>query len=384
VNEILRFSLIAAITLGLLWSDKFIPLGVAIGVLYACVLFLAATSSHSYMPVIVATISSIFIVLGAITTPNTEHIPVWMIATNRALSIFIIWVSLFFLLQRRRDLKALQRAHGELEVRVQERTAELATVNKALVIEITERMETESSLRISEAAFAASQRALQRSEEDLRGLAARLLTAQEEERRRISRDLHDDINQRLAMMVVELETLDRLLPTDYQHIGTRLRSLQDNATELSDDVRHLSYTYHPAVLDDLGLEVALKRLVDEFSIRTGLQGVFQGTSSGGTISQTVATCLYRIAQESLSNVVKHADASRFHIELNCSCEWVTLAVTDDGKGFDPMSRKQERASLGLVSMKERAHLVNGELDVESTVGRGTSIRARIPLSRRRL
>ena len=230
-------------------------------------------SSHA---VIVATISSIFIVLGAITTPNTEHIPVWMIATNRALSIFIIWVSLFFLLQRRRDLKALQRAHGELEVRVQERTAELATVNKALVIEITERMETESSLRISEAAFAASQRALQRSEEDLRGLAARLLTAQEEERRRISRDLHDDINQRLAMMVVELETLDRLLPTDCQHIGTRLRSLQDNATELSDDVRHLSYTYHPAVLDDLGLEVALKRLVDDFSIRTGLQGVFQG------------------------------------------------------------------------------------------------------------
>ena len=308
----------------------------------------------------------------------------WIIATNRALSIFIIWVSLFFLLQRRRDLKALQRAHGELEVRVQERTAELATVNKALVVEITERMETESSLRISEAAFAASQRALQRSEEDLRGLAARLLTAQEEERRRISRDLHDDINQRLAMMVVELETLDRLLPTDCQHIGTRLRSLQDNATELSDDVRHLSYTYHPAVLDDLGLEVALKRLVDDFSIRTGLQGVFQGTSAGGTISQTVATCLYRIAQESLSNVVKHADASRFHIELNCSCEWVTLAVTDDGKGFDPMSRKQERASLGLVSMKERAHLVNGELDVESTVGRGTLIRARIPLSRRRL
>ena len=154
--------------------------------------------------------------------------------------MFIIWVSLFFLLQRRRDVEALRRAHGELEVRVQDRTAELATVNKALVVEITERIETESSLRISEAALATSQRALQRSGEDLRGLAARLLTAQEEERRRISRDLHDDINQRLAMMVVELETLDRMLPVNCQQIGTRLRSLQDNATELSDDVRHLS------------------------------------------------------------------------------------------------------------------------------------------------
>ena len=383
MNEFLRKSLIVALTLGLFWIDKFIPLGVAIGVLYACVLFLASTSSHDRMPVMVATISSIFIVLGAITGPNIEHIPVWMIATNRALTVFIIWVSLFFLLRRRRDVEALQRAQGDLEVRVQERTAELHTVNKALVVEITERMETESSLRISEAALAASQRALQRSEDDLRGLAARLLTAQEEERRRISRDLHDDINQRLAMMVVELETLDHMLPADCRQIGTRLRSLQDNATELSDDVRHLSYTYHPAVLDDLGLDVALKRLVDDFSIRTGLHGTFQGASVGVTISQPVATCLYRIAQESLSNVVKHADSSRFNIELNCSSEWVTLAVTDDGKGFDPMLCKQERAGLGLVSMKERAHLVKGELDVESTVGKGTSIRARIPLPRAR-
>ncbi len=380
MNEFLRKSLIVALILGLFSVDKFIPLGVAIGVLYACVLFLAATSSHYGMPAIVAAISSIFIVLGA-NSPNTENIPMWMIAANRALSIFIIWVSLFFLLRRRRDLEALRRAHGELEVRVLERTADLATVNKALVVEITERMETESSLRISEAALDVSRRALQRSEEDLRGLAARLLTAQEEERRRISRDLHDDINQRLAMMVVELDSLDRMLPFNCQHIGSRLRSLQDNATELSDDVRHLSYAYHPAVLDDLGLEVALKRLVDDLSARTGLHGTFQGTSAGATISQPVATCLYRIAQESLSNVVKHADASRFNIELNCSCEWVTLAVADDGKGFDPIFRKQERANLGLVSMKERAHLVKGELDVESAPGRGTSIRARIPLSR---
>ncbi len=378
--NILRLSLIVALTLGLLWIDRFIPLGVAIGVLYACVLFLAAASPYRHMPAIVAIISSLFIVIGGM-SPNTENIPVWMIAANRALSIFIIWVSLFFLLQRRRDVEALRRAHGELEVRVQERTAELATVNKALVVEITERIETESSLRISESALAASQRALQRSGEDLRGLAARLLTAQEEERRRISRDLHDDINQRLAMMVVELETLDRLLPVNCQQIGTRLRSLQDNATELSDDVRHLSYTYHHAVLDDLGLDVALKRLVDDVSTRAGLHAAFQGTSVARTIAQPVATCLYRIAQESLSNVVKHADASKFYVELNCSSEWVTLTVTDDGKGFDPLSRKQERASLGLLSMKERAYLVKGELDVESTVGRGTSIRVKIPLSK---
>jgi signal transduction histidine kinase len=303
-----------------------------------------------------------------------------MILANRALSLLVIWISVFFILQRRRDVESLRRAHGELEMRVRDRTAELAKVNQALVAEITERMETERSLRISEAALSGSRLAQQRSEEDLRGLTARLLTAQEEERRRISRDLHDDINQRLAMIVVELETLDQALPPDCNAIGTRLRSLQDNASELCEDLRHLAHQFHLSVLDDLGLPVALRRLVDDIAARTGLKGSFHAQAGTGPLPPPVATCLYRIAQEGLSNVTKHANATRFEVELTRDDEAITLAITDDGVGFDPSERKTEPNTLGLVSMKERAHLVHGGLEVESKVGRGTSVRAWIPLT----
>lgn len=380
MNELLRLSLIVGLASGLLWVDISVPLGVAIGVLYAAVVFLGATSSYRLMPVLVAALSTVLITVGTIISPPMELAPGWMILANRVLSVLVIWMSVFFILQRRRDVESLRRAHADLEVRVQDRTAELAKVNQALVAEITERMETERSLRLSEAALGQHRLALQRSEEGLRGLTARLLTAQEEERRRISRDLHDDINQRLAMIVVELETLDQALPPDCKAIGTRIRSLQDNASELCEDLRHLAYQFHPSVLDDLGLPVALRRLVDDISTRTGLKGSFHTQTGKGAIPQPVATSLYRIAQEGLSNVAKHANASEFAVELARDDYMVTLTITDDGSGFDVSERKTERGTLGLVSMKERALLVHGNLIVESKPGGGTSVCARIPLT----
>lgn len=379
MKEALRIGLVVALILGLVWIDLSIPLGVAIGVLYACVLFLAAASPYRQLPVVVAAGSTFCIVLGAFTSPSVGDVPDWMILANRFLSIVIIWVSLFFLRRRRRDVESLQRAQTELEIRVQERTAELAKVNKALVAEITERMETEQSLRVSEAALSTSRAALERSEDDLRGLTARLLTAQEEERRRISRDLHDDITQRLAMIVVELETLERALPADSEAIGSRLRSLQDNAAELCEDLRHLAYQFHPSVLDDLGLPVALRRLVDDIASRTGLKGTFHSDLGATVIPQPVATCLYRIAQEGLSNVTRHANATGFTVALTQDARELSLTIADDGGGFDLSERNSERSTLGLVSMKERAHVVRGRLDIESKVGGGTVLRARIPL-----
>ena len=182
------------------------------------------------------------------------------------------------------------------------------------------------------------------------------------------------------MIVVELETLEQALPPGSDTIGIRLRSLQDNASELCEDLRHLAYQFHPSVLDDLGLTVALRRLVDDVAARTGLKGSFRSNAGKGSIPQPVATCLYRIAQEGLSNVAKHAGATGFEVELKRDDRVVTLSITDDGAGFDPGERKTDRATLGLVSMKERAHLVHGGLEVESQLGRGTSVRARIPLS----
>lgn len=380
MNQLLRISLTVCLAVGLLWLDVSIPLGVAIGVLYAAVVFLGSTVRYRLMPVLVAAFSTLLIAVGTVISPTMENVPGWMILANRVLSLVVIWISVFFILRRRRDVESLRQAHAELEVRVRDRTAELAKVNEALVAEITERMETEHSLRVSEAALSNNRMALQRSEEDLRGLTARLLTAQEEERRRISRDLHDDINQRLAMIVVELETLEQALPPGSNTIGVRLRSLQDNASELCEDLRHLAYQFHPSVLDDLGLTVALRRLVDDIAARTGLKGSFCSNAGKGSIPQPVATCLYRIAQEGLNNVAKHAGATGFEVELKRDDGVVILTITDDGAGFDPGERKTDRATLGLVSMKERAHLVHGGLEVESQPGRGTCVRARIPLA----
>lgn len=379
VTEVLRIAFIALLV-GLLCAiDAHTPLGIGVGMLYAGIVFLSATSSYRRLPLITATVASLLIPMGAAAAPIVEGFPIWIGIANHTLSLGMVWIGFWFVQYRRRVQDDLQQARDVLEVRVQERTAELAQVNKALVAEITERIETAASLRTSETALEASQQALQRSEDDLRALAARLLTAQEEERRRISRDLHDDINQRLAMIVVELETIERAYPSAPISLASRIRSLQDNVAELSEDLRHIAYQFHPSVLDDLGLPIALRRLVDDFSVRTGVTCRFQEGKEWKSIPQPAATCLYRIAQEALSNVAKHANATLVELELSRVGGMVSLMVRDNGVGFDSAHHRYERSSLGLVSMHERVHLVKGKVDLESRPGQGTIIRTNIPL-----
>ena len=125
--------------------------------------------------------------------------------------------------------------------------------------------------------------------------------------------------------------------------GRRLRWFLDNR----EDLRHLAYQFHPSVLDDLGLPVALRRLVDDISGRAGLKSAFHCRVGKGTIPQPVATCLYRIAQEGLGNVAKHANASSFAVELSRDDDMITLTINDDGSGFDVSARMTERGTLGL-------------------------------------
>lgn len=378
MKELHLIGIIGTLTVALFALDFSLPLGVATGMLYAGILLLTSASRYQYLPVIMASVASGLIGIGGM-GPTTAGVPVWLGITNRLLSVLIIWIALFFLLQRRRAEEALRQAQTSLEVRVQERTSELARVNKALVAEITERIDTEESLRSSQSALGASQRALQQSQEDLRALTARLLTALEDERRRISRDLHDDINQRLAMMVVELDGLEHAYPEMPVGLGSRLRSLQDNTAELSEDVRLLAYQYHPSVLDDLGLGVALQRLIEDFSTRSGLACTFHHADVPKQVPSTIATCLYRITQESLTNAAKHAQATQVGVRLHGGDEMLALSITDNGAGLPPDQRTHERGGLGLASMMERARLVKGVLEIQSQPGRGTTIHARIPM-----
>lgn len=361
----------AALAAGLFVLDLWVPLGVAVGVLYWGVVLIALASPQQWFPLTVTGACSVLIVLGAILGPILPGVPLWMAVTNRLLSLIVIWVPVVVLLERRRSVEALRQAYDELEKRVQERTAELVKANQALEAEIAERKRAEASLW-------ESQHALEQNRWQLRALAAQLLTAQDDERRRISRELHDDLNQRLAMLAVEIETFQQHLPSS-KLIAEKLCSFHEQVVELSDDVRHLAYQFHPSILDDLGLPIALQRYIEDFSTRTGINVTLVHKDLPDPLPQDIASCLYRVAQESLGNVSKHAHASHAAVELLGSQTGVGLSVRDSGVGFDPATVKQPLICLGFTSMKERVRLVNGRLEVKSSPGQGTEVRVWIPL-----
>ena len=361
---------IVGLTCGLFALDLFMPLGVAIGALYAGIVLLASFSPNPRLPLLTAACATGLLIVGAVAGPRLSSIPLWVGVTNASLGLVVVWISAVLLRQRHHAEIRLRQAKDELEARVAARTRELADVNHTLLREISEHVETEESLRASEHDLATSR-------QELRDLAARLLTVQEEERRRISRDLHDDINQRLAMLVVQAESLESSLPPSASDCSKELRSIQDRLTELSDDVRHLAYQFHPSILDDLGLTVALQRLVDECATRANLQGTFE-VSPPLTVPQTVSTCLYRIAQESLANVMKHARANKVIVSLASTADAITLTVQDDGVGFDTQQLANSHRGLGLISMAERLRLVRGTVTIDSIPHQGTRLYIKVP------
>ncbi|MEY4526529.1 MAG: hypothetical protein RL768_248, partial [Nitrospirota bacterium] len=346
--------------------DLYLPLGIGNGVLYGGLVILSFLLPNRSGPVITAAVCSVLTMADVILSPTLDGVPLWMGVTNRLFSLTAIWLPVLFFLHQRRAEDALQRAHDDLEERVQQRTRELATVNNALVTEIAERIETEHSLRNSEAVLQANQRELQQSREDLRALAGQLLTAQEEDRRRISRDLHDDINQRLAMLSMDLRQAEKDKFSDSQSLRSTIRVVSHQLTAISDDVRQMAYRFHPSILDDLGLVKAIRRQIDDFAARTGSKVSYVHRDPTTALPDELAISLYRIVQESLSNIARHAHASHVEIELICEDDLVSLSVHDDGTGFDQTQLSKTGAHLGLLSMRERVRLAKGRFEIDST------------------
>lgn len=371
---------IVILGIGLYSLDLYLPLGIGNGVLYGGLVVLSLAFPDRKIPLFVAGACSVLAISDVFFGVTLPNVPLWMGISNRLFSLTAIWVPVVYFLKRRKIEEALRNAHNELEVRVEERTRELALVNQALVGEIAERMETERSLRESERSLKVSQEELQQSREELRALAGQLLTAQEGERRRIARDLHDDVNQRLAMLAMDLRRIEKGDQTDPAAVASMVRSITGRLTAVSDDVRQMAYRFHPSILDDLGLTKAVRRLVDDFSASTGIQAVYVHHDPVSPVPTDLATCVYRIAQESLNNVARHARASEVEVELICDEGRVTLSIRDNGVGFDPLQVSQMRGRLGVLSMKERVRLVRGTLDVTTAPGRGTHIEVDVPLA----
>ncbi len=225
-------------------------------------------------------------------------------------------------------------------------------------------------------AHARADAALSASRSEARQLAGRLLTAQEDERKRLAREMHDDVSQRLAAAAIQAGTIEQQL-TGPIPPRAALVGLREHLIALSDDVHRLSRQLHPAILDDLGLKDALRAECDRVAERGRLQVNFRCGQLPSRLPGDLALCAYRVAQEAMHNVIKHAQADRVDVTLNVDLEFLDLEVRDFGRGFNSDVRRG-RSGLGLASMEERVRLVGGEILVSSSPGQGTTIQVRIP------
>jgi PAS domain S-box-containing protein len=213
---------------------------------------------------------------------------------------------------------------------------------------------------------------------EIRALAAGLLGAQEEERRRVSRELHDQICQQLASLAFDIGGLAAQPPRQAE-VRRHFRALQARVIAVSEETRHIAYELHPSVLDDLGLETSLRDLCKRFSETSrGVALEFTGISLPAPVPRAVASCLYRVAQEGLNNIARHSGARRVSVALSLRCGSILLEIVDDGAGFEAAAARGY-GGLGLIGMEERTRLVQGKLSIESRPGHGTRIELQVPL-----
>lgn len=263
--------------------------------------------------------------------------------------------------KRKQAEEALRSAYDDLERRVEERTVELSGVNETLRAEVIEHRESEAA-RVH--------------------LLRRLVTAQEEERRRISRELHDQMGQHLAALMLGLKTLSNSTESCAPPRRS-LQQLQELTEQLVEEAHHLAWELRPAALDDLGLHTALANYVEGWSERGGVAADFhsQGLERRRLPSQ-IETAVYRIVQEALTNVLKHAAARRVSVILEQRQDQLLTIVEDDGRGFEADALRfapGEERGLGLLGIQERVALVGGTLNLESQPGGGTTLVVRIPV-----
>jgi PAS domain S-box-containing protein len=263
----------------------------------------------------------------------------------------------FDLTERKRAEELLRQAHDELESRVRDRTAELAKANRSLRDEIVERERAERA----------------RSE-----LIRRLVFAQEDERRRIAREMHDQFGEQLTALGLGIRQLKTACLGE-PALRTRVEELEAVAQRIDRDVDHLVWELRPTALDDLGLGAALGNYVQDWSRRVGVSVDYHTAGlAGGRLASEIETTLYRIAQEALNNIAKHAHARTVEVILERRADSVSLVVEDDGVGFDEGDTGLRGQGLGLSGMQERAAMIGASVQIESAAGVGTTIFVRIP------
>jgi signal transduction histidine kinase len=212
----------------------------------------------------------------------------------------------------------------------------------------------------------------------VRRLAAQVISAQDDERSRVARELHDSTAQILTAVMLQLSAAAR--ESDSAPLDDRIATLRELTAEALEEVRSLSHTMHPRILDDLGLAAALEWLGRQTRTQTSLDVRVSVAAGDAQIPAPLASVLYRVAQEALRNAVRHAEAHGVTLKLRREPGAAVLEVADDGCGFDVRSAEERRPGMGLFSMRERVALVNGRLVLTSARGRGTRVVATVPLT----
>ena len=223
-------------------------------------------------------------------------------------------------------------------------------------------------------------RTLHTQRENLRQMAGHVIRAQEDERRRLSREIHDDLGQALIAHVLSLRSLQLEIPLQNELLKKRLDDLIADTNETINKMRQIAQDIRPAMLDTLGLCTALKTYSREFSLRTSLPVVFESDPEIPEVSDIYSITLYRILQEALTNVYKHSMANQVWVELTVDERNLVLIIQDNGVGFPPESRQKfPNDGIGMIGMQERMTLVGGQLLIKSSQSKGTIISAHLPL-----
>ena len=253
--------------------------------------------------------------------------------------------------------QSLQRAHEELEQRVRERTAQLSESNESLRSEIAER---------------------KRVEQERNQLLTRFVLAQEDERRRLARELHDQLGQHLTALKLTLETL-RAQSVERTDLRVQVETLRELAQQLDQDVAFRVWELRPTPLEDVGLRAALTNYVQTWSQHVGIRvQLHTNPSTGERLPSSVETMVYRLAQEALNNIAKHARADHVDIVLERHADHLSLIIEDNGVGFNPSDIANLGQGFGLTGMRERAALIGADFQIESTPSRGTTVIVRVP------
>jgi PAS domain S-box-containing protein len=216
------------------------------------------------------------------------------------------------------------------------------------------------------------------AEEALAAVSGKLVEVQEQERTRIARDLHDDINQQLALLAVEIEQLKQAPPDSVIELTNRLAELKERLSEISTGVQSISHELHSPQLEFLGIVAAMKSFCDEFGSRQAQEIDFRSNVIPKNIPHDVSLCLFRVLQEALHNAAKHSNARILEVTLDHSANQLQLTISDHGSGFD-VETATRKGGLGLTSMRERVRLVSGTIEIESKPMAGTRIQVRVPV-----